>query len=59
VDEHTRGGMLRGGSYHQPQGSSGYFPRAYRLHQHGKLRMMASGMDRSGAPGFRCLMDAL
>ena len=58
VDEHTRGGILRGGNYYQPQGSIWYFPQAYRLDQHGKLLMMAPSMDRAGALGFRCVMDA-
>jgi formylglycine-generating enzyme required for sulfatase activity len=58
VDEHTRGGILRGGSYYQPQGSIWYFPQAYRLDQHGKLLMMAPSMDRAGTLGFRCVMDA-
>lgn len=54
-DEHTVSGILRGGSYYQPQGSIWYFPQAYKLNQHGKLLMMAPGMDRSGALGFRCV----
>jgi len=58
VDEHTRGGILRGGSYYQPQGSIWYFPQAYRNDQHGKLLLMSPSMDRSGALGFRCVMDA-
>jgi len=58
VDAHTRAGILRGGSYYQPQGSIWYFPQAYRLDQHGKLLMMAPSMDRAGALGFRCVMDA-
>jgi iron(II)-dependent oxidoreductase len=37
TDEHTRGGVLRGGSYYQPQGSIWYFPQAYKLNEHGKL----------------------
>ncbi len=37
VDDHTRGGILRGGNYYQPQGSIWYFPQAYRNDQHGKL----------------------
>ena len=41
VDEHTRGGILRGGSYYQPQGSIWYFPQAYKLNEHGKLLLMS------------------
>ncbi len=58
VDDHTRGGILRGGSHYQPQGSIWYFPQAYRNDQHGKLLLMAPGYDRSGALGFRCVKDA-
>ncbi|MGC1450103.1 MAG: formylglycine-generating enzyme family protein [Candidatus Sulfotelmatobacter sp.] len=58
VDEHTRAGILRGGSYYQPQGSIWYFPQAYRLTEHGKLLLMSPSMDRSGAVGFRCVRDA-
>ena len=57
-DDHTRGGILRGGSYYQPQGSIWYFPQAYKLSEHGKLLMMAPSMDRSGGLGFRCAQDA-
>jgi iron(II)-dependent oxidoreductase len=57
-DEHTRGGVLRGGSYYQPQGSIWYFPQAYKLTEHGKLLMMAASMDRSGALGFRLVQDS-
>jgi formylglycine-generating enzyme required for sulfatase activity len=56
-DEHTRGGILRGGSYYQPQGSIWYFPQAYKLDEHGKLLMMAPSKDRSGGLGFRCVQD--
>ncbi len=58
VDDHTRGGILRGGSHYQPQGSIWYFPQAYRNDQHGKLLLMAPSYDRSGALGFRCVKDA-
>ncbi len=58
TDEHTRGGILRGGTYYQPQGSVWYFPQAYRLDQHGKLLMMAPSKDRAGTLGFRCVQDA-
>ncbi|MEA2258316.1 MAG: gamma-glutamyl hercynylcysteine S-oxide synthase [Acidobacteriaceae bacterium] len=58
VDEHTRSGILRGGSYYQPQGSIWYFPQAYRNDNHGKLLIMAPSYDRSGALGFRCVKDA-
>jgi gamma-glutamyl hercynylcysteine S-oxide synthase len=57
VDDHTRGGILRGGSYYQPGGSIWYFPQAYRNDQHGKLLLMAPSYDRSGAVGFRCAKD--
>ena len=58
VDEHTRAGILRGGSYYQPQGSIWYFPQAYPLDEHGKLLLMAPSMDRSGTVGFRCVQDS-
>ena len=58
MDEHTRAAILRGGSYYQPQGSIWYFPQAYKLNQHGKLLLMSPSMDRSGAVGFRCVVDA-
>ena len=58
TDEHTRGGILRGGSYYQPQGSMWYFPQAYRNDQHGKLLLMAPSYDRAGTLGFRCVVDA-
>jgi gamma-glutamyl hercynylcysteine S-oxide synthase len=57
VDEHTRGGILRGGSYYKPQGSIWYFPQAYKLNEHGKLLLMSPSMDRSGGVGFRCAAD--
>jgi len=58
VDEHTRAAIVRGGSYYQPQGSSWYFPQAYHNDQHGKLLLMAPGLDRSATLGFRCVKDA-
>jgi gamma-glutamyl hercynylcysteine S-oxide synthase len=58
VDDHTRGGILRGGNYYQPQGSIWYFPEAYRNDQHGKLLLMTPSYDRSGTVGFRCVMDS-
>jgi formylglycine-generating enzyme required for sulfatase activity len=56
-DDHTRAAILRGGSHYQPQGARWYFPQAYRLDEHGKYLLMAPGMDRSGAIGFRCVQD--
>ncbi len=58
TDEHTRAGILRGGSHYPPQGSIWYFPQAYRNDEHGKLLLMAPSYDRSGGVGFRCVMDA-
>lgn len=58
VDEHTRGAILKGGNYYQPQGSIWYFPQAYKLEEHGKLLLMAPTYDRSGTVGFRCVQDA-
>ncbi|MEO8735964.1 MAG: SUMF1/EgtB/PvdO family nonheme iron enzyme [Edaphobacter sp.] len=57
TDEHTRAAILRGGSHYQPQGSRWYFPQAYKLSQHGKYLLMAPSIDRSGAIGFRCVLD--
>lgn len=57
-DDHTRAGVLRGGSAYQPQGSIWYFPQAYRNDRHSKLLLMAPGRDRSGMIGFRCAADA-
>jgi gamma-glutamyl hercynylcysteine S-oxide synthase len=58
TDEHTRAGILRGGSYYQPQGSIWYFPQAYKLNEHGKLLIVSPSMDRSAALGFRLVQDA-
>ncbi len=57
-DEHTRTGILRGGSYFQPQGSRWYFPKAFRNTEHGKYLLMAPSKDRAGTVGFRCVVDA-
>lgn len=37
LDEHSRGGIIRGGSYFKPQGSNWYFPNKIELDTHGKL----------------------
>lgn len=58
VDEHTRAAILRGGSYYLPEGSSWYFPSAYKLSEHGKYLLMAPAKDRSGTLGFRCVKDS-
>jgi formylglycine-generating enzyme required for sulfatase activity len=58
VDDHTRNLILKGGSHYQPQGSHWYFPQAYKVNEHGKLLLIAPGKDRSGAVGFRCVVDA-
>ena len=57
VDTHMRTAVLRGGSFYQPQGSSWYFPQAYKLSEHGKYLLMSPGKDRAGAIGFRCVRD--
>jgi formylglycine-generating enzyme required for sulfatase activity len=59
LDDHTRAGIVRGGSHYQPQGSHWYFPQAYRLDEHGKYLLIAPSKDRSAAVGFRCVMDAM
>ena len=58
LDEHSRGGILRGGSYYKPQGSNWYFPNKIELNTHGKLLLMAPSKDRAGTLGFRCAVDA-
>jgi iron(II)-dependent oxidoreductase len=58
TDDHTVAGILRGGSYYQPQGSIWYFPQAYKLNQHGKFLLTSPSLDRSAGLGFRCVQDA-
>ena len=58
VDEHTRAAVILGGSHYQPQGSRWYIPQAYKVSEHTKYLLMAPGLDRSGAIGFRCVKDA-
>ena len=58
LDEHSRGGILRGGSYFKPQGSNWYFPNKIELNTHGKLLLMAPSKDRAATLGFRCVVDA-
>jgi gamma-glutamyl hercynylcysteine S-oxide synthase len=58
LDEHARGGILRGGSYFKPQGSRWYFPNKLELNTHGKLLLMAPSKDRAATLGFRCAVDA-
>ena len=58
ADDHTRNLILKGGSHYQPQGSHWYFPQAYQVDQHGKYLLIAPSKDRSGAVGFRCVVDA-
>jgi len=48
---------LKGGSHYQPQGSHWYFPQAYKVEEHGKFLLIAPSKDRSGAVGFRCVVD--
>ena len=57
TDPHTRAGILRGGSYYQPQGSMWYFPQAYKLNEHGKYLLIAPSTDQSATLGFRCVVD--
>jgi len=58
LDNHSRGGILRGGSYFKPQGSGWFFPNKIELNTHGKLLLMAPSKDRAATLGFRCVVDA-
>jgi len=58
LDEHSRSGILRGGSYFKPQGANWYFPNKIELNTHGKLLLMAPSKDRAATLGFRCVVDA-
>ena len=58
VDDHTVNLILKGGSHYQPGGSHWYFPQAYKVNEHGKYLLIAPSKDRSGAVGFRCVVDA-
>ena len=57
-DEHTRAAhparrqLLSAARFHL------VFPQAYETIEHGKLLLMAPGLDRSGGVGFRCVQDA-
>jgi hypothetical protein len=72
-DEHTRAGLVRGGSYYTATGSLWYFPNwlpplpvgkghsgtsTINLLSHNKLLLMAPAYDRHGTVGFRCVADA-
>lgn len=57
IDEHTRSAVLKGGGYYRATTSRWYFPEAGEVHKYGKYLLMSPGMDRSGAIGFRCVMD--
>jgi len=57
-DEHTRSGILRGGSHYSPAGSRWYFPQNQKLDEHGKYLLMAPSIDRAATIGFRCIVDA-
>jgi formylglycine-generating enzyme required for sulfatase activity len=64
TDAHTATGLVRGGSYYGPRGSSWYFPNDLtstgdvRATTHNKVLTMSSSYDRHGAVGFRCVVDA-
>ncbi len=57
TDDHTRAGILRGGSYYYAQTSMWYFPQAHKLNEHGKYLLMSPGRDRAATLGFRCVAD--
>ena len=56
-DQHTRAAIVRGGGHYRPLASKWYFPTTVSLSQHGKYLLMAPSKDRSGAIGFRCVVD--
>ena len=56
-DKHTRAAVVRGGGHYRPIASGWYFPTTTSLSQHGKYLLMAPAKDRSGAIGFRCVVD--
>jgi iron(II)-dependent oxidoreductase len=61
TDNHTRAGLVRGGSYYTAVGSMWYFPndsKRVSAQTHNKLLLMDSSYDRHGAVGFRCVADA-
>ena len=57
-DEHTRAAIVRGGGHYRPIASQVVFPHDnFAAEQHGKYLLMAPSKDRSGAIGFRCVVD--
>jgi formylglycine-generating enzyme required for sulfatase activity len=57
ADDRTRAAVLKGGAWYRAGGSHWSFPRAEGLTAHGKLLLVAPGLDRAGTIGFRCVMD--
>ncbi len=74
TDEHTRAGLVRGGSYYRPlmaQEPGWYFPNVRNdtsgiplpnvpvtIKSHNKILLMAPSYDRHGTVGFRCVAEA-
>jgi formylglycine-generating enzyme required for sulfatase activity len=56
-DDHTRAAIIRGGGHYRPIASKWYFPTTTSLDKHGKYLLMSPSKDRSGAIGFRCVVD--
>ena len=69
TDEHTRGGLVRGGSYYRPlmaYAPGWYFPNIRNdttqgvlvtAVTHNKLLLMSPSYDRHEPVGFRCVAD--
>lgn len=57
-DQHTCRAIIRGGSTYRPRGSPWYLHQAYRNDEQNTLLLFSDGLDRSGAVGFRCVVDS-
>uniref|UniRef100_A0A7S3JXE1 Sulfatase-modifying factor enzyme-like domain-containing protein n=1 Tax=Aureoumbra lagunensis TaxID=44058 RepID=A0A7S3JXE1_9STRA len=58
-DDHTCRVIIRGGSYYRPNSAEWYLPSTYRNDEQQTLLLFSDALDRSGAIGFRCVVNSV